>query len=66
VPQPNATNLQAPAGFGNVIGFVPAGRTWRLIVLFCWVLGPQVNTNVQQPAVGTSVMLGPPAMVTTG
>jgi len=47
-------------------GSVPAGSTSRLMVLLRWPLAPQVSRNVQQPGVGTSVMLGPPAMATTG
>src|SRR5438552_241074 len=47
-------------------GRAPAGSTSRLMVLVCSPLEPQHNRNVQQPGSGTSVMLGPPAMVTTG
>jgi CBS domain-containing protein len=54
---------QVPAGLG---GNIPAGSTSRLIVLLCRPLALQDSRNVQQPAVGTSTMLGPPAMATTG
>jgi hypothetical protein len=60
-------NAAGRVGLGGSYGSFPAGRYSRLIVLLCWPLAFHVNWNVQQPAVGTSTMLGPPsAIVTTG
>lgn len=41
-------------------------RASRLMRLLCGPFALQESRNVQQPAVGTSTMLGPPAMVSTG
>src|SRR5712691_353169 len=37
-----------------------------MMLLWAWPEDAHINRNVQQPAVGTSVMLGPPAIVTRG
>jgi hypothetical protein len=50
----------------SVYGREPAGSTSRLMVLLRGPFEFQDSRNVQQPAVGTSVMLGPPGIVTTG
>jgi len=47
-------------------GSDPVASTSRLMVLLCWPFEPQDSRNVQHPGVGTSVMLGPPTIVTTG
>src|ERR1700730_5707813 len=44
---------------------LPAGSTSKLMVLPACA-EPQVRWNFQQPAAGTSTMLGPPFTVTTG
>jgi hypothetical protein len=62
----NMSGLVLSTG-NDMAGTEPDGRTVRLMVLVAvWPGKPHDSWNVQQPAVGRSTMLGPPAIVTTG
>ena len=64
VDQQDAVRSSGQAGCG---GGEPFGKTSRLMVLLLtWPLSPQLRWKDQQPEVGTSTMLGPPATLTTG
>src|SRR5260370_5136229 len=80
MPQPTTRTINAGAAHrirgkrrtpavltsNSAYGREPAGSTSRSIVLLCRPFKFQDSRNVQQPGVGTSVMLGPPGTVMTG